>query len=232
MVSHNDDWQIARVTNVVQQTPTVKTFWLATPKRWPIRLGQALQLRLTGAAGEIAQRQYWLASSPLEPGLAITVQKHADGAVSSYLDSFLQIGDELEMNLAPSSSPSWSETDPTPTLLLAAQLGIVPLGAMLRHHQLAAACSPMQLIYTPASTEEVIYKEWLAHSQTSTNGREVHIHTTSSLSNETLDAMIPQLNRGQLAVYVAGPKLAAQQLASTAQKLLAIPPDNIKLLTY
>ena len=75
------EWQIATVTEVIDETPRVRTLVLDVPD-WPgHRAGQHIDVRLTADDGYTAQRGYSIASAPGEP-VAITVERLDDGEVS------------------------------------------------------------------------------------------------------------------------------------------------------
>src|ERR1044071_10336379 len=90
-------WQQARVTKIVPQTPTVKSFFLRPPMWAPFIAGQHVDVRLTAPDGYQAQRSYSIASAPEDREVAITVERLDDGEVSPYLAGELRAGDQLEL---------------------------------------------------------------------------------------------------------------------------------------
>jgi hypothetical protein len=76
---------VARVREVIAETPRVKTLKLDVPG-WPGHLpGQRVDIRLTAEDGYQAQRSYSIASPSEEDGVALTVELVPDGEVSDYL---------------------------------------------------------------------------------------------------------------------------------------------------
>src|SRR5260221_13583083 len=89
-------WQVATVSQLIDETPSVRTIVLQVPDWAGHRAGQHLDVRLTAEDGYSAERSYSIASAPGEP-VAITVERLDDGEVSPYLTGELQGGDELEL---------------------------------------------------------------------------------------------------------------------------------------
>src|SRR2546422_29390 len=92
------EWQIATVKAIRQETPKVKSFTLALPKRIPHRAGQHYDIRLTAEDGYRAQRSYSIASEPQREGeIDLTVELIENGEVSTFLHQSAVAGDRLEV---------------------------------------------------------------------------------------------------------------------------------------
>ena len=127
-------WQLARVAEVVYETPRCRSIVLEPPA-WPGHLaGQHVDVRLTAEDGYQAQRSYSIASSPEDPKLVLTVERIDDGEVSPYLVDELRPGDELELRGPIGGYFVWERSSGGPLLLIAGGSGVVPFRAMLRHH--------------------------------------------------------------------------------------------------
>jgi ferredoxin-NADP reductase len=150
-------WQIATVTDVVDETPRVRTIELDVPEWAGHRAGQHLDVRLTAEDGYRAEREYSIASAPGEP-VAITVERLDDGEVSPYLTDELRPGDQLELRGPVGGYFVWSPDDNGPLLLVAGGSGIVPLRAMLRHRRLTGSAVPTRLVYSSRTLDDVIYR--------------------------------------------------------------------------
>jgi ferredoxin-NADP reductase len=150
-------WRLARVESVVDETPRVRTIVLDVPDWDGHRAGQHLDVRLTAEDGYRAEREYSIASAPGE-ALAITVERLQDGEVSPYLTEELRQGDALEMRGPIGGYFVWGPEDGGPVLLAAGGSGIVPLRAMLRHRRLSGSDTPVRLLYSSRSLEDVIYR--------------------------------------------------------------------------
>jgi ferredoxin-NADP reductase len=154
------NWQLGNVTDVVEETPRVKTIALDVPD-WPgHRAGQHLDVRLTAEDGYRAEREYSIASAPGEP-VAITVERLDDGEVSPYLTDELRPGDSLELRGPVGGYFVWGPENGGPVLLVAGGSGVVPLRAMLRHRRQSGSDIPVRLLYSSRSLEDVIYRDEL-----------------------------------------------------------------------
>lgn len=157
------DWQIARVTKIVDETRRTKTFTLALPHWQPHRAGQHYDVRLTAEDGYQAQRSYSLASPPEQMGeIELTVDLLPEGEVSTYLHESVAVGDPLEIRGPIGGFFVWgSELAHLPLLMIAGGSGVVPFRAMLRHRAALGAINPTTLLYSARSTDEVIYRNEL-----------------------------------------------------------------------
>jgi ferredoxin-NADP reductase len=156
-------WQIATVTAIRRETPSVKSFRLALPM-WMAHLpGQHYDVRLTAPDGYRAQRSYSVASSPLDEGeIELTIDRLADGEVSPYFHDVVRVGDEIEVRGPFASYFVWRGSEPGPVLLVGGGSGVVPLMAMLRHRRRALPDVPMRLVYSVREAADVIYAGELA----------------------------------------------------------------------
>jgi ferredoxin-NADP reductase len=216
-------WQVATVIELVDENPRVRSIVLE-PAAWPgHRAGQHVDVRLTAEDGYQAQRSYSIASAPEDEQLALTVERLEDGEVSPYLVGELRVGDELELRGPVGGYFVWDEPLGGPLLLVAGGSGIVPLRAMLRHHQAVDSVVPVRLLYSARSLEEVIYRDEL--TQIAPRG-EVGVHFTLTreqpegwrgyarrIDRELLDEVSwPPADRPL--VYICGPTAFVEAAAS------------------
>lgn len=153
-------WQVATVTAVTRETPSVSTIGLAVPS-WPgHRAGQHLDVRLTAEDGYSAERSYSIAAAADDP-VAITVERLDDGEVSSYLTEDLRVGDQLEIRGPVGGYFVWETADGGPLLLVAGGSGIVPLRAILRQREDTGSDVPVRLLYSARTRSELIYRDEL-----------------------------------------------------------------------
>src|SRR5438045_4723401 len=92
------DWQLATVTAIREETPSVRSFTLSLPD-WPgHRAGQHVDLRLTAQDGYSVERSYSIASEP-ERGaeVDITVERIEGGEVSPFLHEVVVADDRVEV---------------------------------------------------------------------------------------------------------------------------------------
>jgi ferredoxin-NADP reductase len=154
-------WQLARVVELIEETPQALSIVLEPPA-WPgHRAGQHVDVRLTAEDGYQAERSYSIASAPEDEHLMLTVERLDDGEVSPYLAGELRPGDELELRGPIGGYFVWEEALGGPLLLLAGGSGIVPLRSMLRHRSATESTIPARLLYSSRSLAEVIYRDEL-----------------------------------------------------------------------
>lgn len=157
------DWQVATVTVIRPETPSVKSFILSLPQWTPHRAGQHYDLRLTAPDGYQTERSYSIASPPEQTGeIELTVELIAEGEVSGYLFEGVAVGDQLEVRGPIGGYFVWPAGSPeAPLLLVGGGSGVVPLMAMLRHRQRAGLQNPAVLLFSVRTPEEVIYQQEL-----------------------------------------------------------------------
>lgn len=155
------EWRVARVVGVRDETRHARTLVLDVPQ-WPgHRAGQHVDLRLVAEDGYQAQRSYSIASAPEAPNVELTIERLEDGEVSPYLCDVLQPGDGLELRGPIGGYFVWETTFGGPLLLVAGGSGIVPLMAILRHHAAAASPTPVRLLYSARSVDDIIFRDEL-----------------------------------------------------------------------
>jgi ferredoxin-NADP reductase len=164
-------WQLATVTQIRQETPTVKTFRLSLPM-WMAHLpGQHYDVRLTAPDGYSAQRSYSVASSPLDRGeIELTIDRLADGEVSPYFHDVVENGDQIEVRGPFASYFVWRGE--APVLLVGGGSGVVPLMSMLRHQRRSMPELDMRLLYSVRTPDDVIYASELTDAAVLTYTRE------------------------------------------------------------
>ena len=151
----------------------MRTLELDVPD-WPGHVaGQHLDVRLTAEDGYQAERSYSIASAPEEP-LAVTVERLEDGEVSPYLVDEAREGDAFEVRGPIGGYFVWEPDDPAPVLLVAGGSGVVPLMSMARDRVREGSSTPMRLLFSSRTLEDVIYREEL--EDLAGNGFEV-VHT-------------------------------------------------------
>jgi ferredoxin-NADP reductase len=148
------------VASIREETARVKTLVLGVDGWAEHRAGQHLDVRLTAEDGYQAQRSYSLASAPGEP-LAITVERLEDGEVSPYFVDEVREGDRFEVRGPIGGYFVWDGDELEPVLLVAGGSGVVPLAAMARQRARLGTQTPMRLLYSSRSWDEVIYRDEL-----------------------------------------------------------------------
>jgi ferredoxin-NADP reductase len=170
-------WEPAEVTEVVAETPRVRSLVLEVPDWAGHRAGQHLDVRLTAEDGYQAQRSYSIASTPGELP-AITVERLEDGEVSPYLVDEVRTGDRFEVRGPIGGWFVWTPDLGGPLLLVAGGSGIVPLMAMIRHRTAADDTTPTRLVYSSRKLEDVIYRDEIAELAARGDGLETFLTLT------------------------------------------------------
>ena len=169
-------WQVAKVLAVTPETQRVSSLTFDVPG-WPGHLaGQHVDVRLTAEDGYQAQRSYSIASAPEAQGVTITVERLDDGEVSPYLVGEVRDGDSLELRGPIGGYFVWKAADEHPVLLIGGGSGVVPLMSMIRHRALAGSGTPVRLLYSSRTFDDVIYREELDRLSAAGDGLEV-LHT-------------------------------------------------------
>jgi ferredoxin-NADP reductase len=152
---------VGEVTDLIPETPKVSSLVIDVPD-WPGHLaGQHVDVRVTAEDGYQAQRSYSIASAPEDAHVSITVERLDDGEVSPYLVGEVRVGDKVELRGPIGGYFVWRAGGPRPVLLIAGGSGVVPLMAMLRHRKAAGSSTPVKLLFSSRSYEDVIYREEL-----------------------------------------------------------------------
>jgi ferredoxin-NADP reductase len=148
---------VAEVAATVPETSRTRTLVLDVPGWSGHRAGQHLDVRLTSDDGYQAQRSYSIASAP-DDRPAITVERLEDGEVSPYLVDEVHEGDAFEVRGPIGGYFVWEPGDERPVLLVGGGSGVVPLMAMARARAMAGADTPMRLLYSSRTIDDVIYR--------------------------------------------------------------------------
>ncbi|WP_027861675.1 MOSC and FAD-binding oxidoreductase domain-containing protein [Marmoricola sp. URHB0036] len=116
------------VTDIVDETPTVRSFRLAADEPLPsYAAGQYVTLRLPGEPSLV--RTYSLSGDPDDGRYRISVKRESHGAGSAQLHDHVQRGDQIE-----AAAPRGGfvlEPGSTPVLLISAGIGLTPVLGML-----------------------------------------------------------------------------------------------------
>jgi len=229
-------WQLARVVELIEETPGTRSIVL-DPPAWPgHRAGQHVDVRLTAEDGYQAERSYSIGSAPEDEHLVLTVERFDDGEVSPYLAGELRPGDELELRGPIGGYFVWEAKLGGPLLLLAGGSGIVPLRAILRHRGAVDSTVPVRLLYSSRSLDEVIYRDEL-DGLAADGGIDVRYTLTGEqpegwqgyrrrIDEELLREIAWPPDQRPL-VYVCGPT-AFVEVAATALVHLGHEPGRIK----
>ncbi len=231
-------WQLATVTAVRDETPTVRTFTLGVPGWAGHRAGQHVDLRLTAEDGYSVERSYSIASEPERTGeVDITVERIPDGEVSPFLHEVVIPGDRLEVRGPVGGYFVWEASLGGPLLLVAGGSGVVPLMAMVRHRARAGVAAPTRLLFSSRGPDEIIYRDELDRIASTGDGFEV-IHTLTRRQPPGWTGYARRIDEPMLAevveplgamtrAYACGPTALVETVANGLVRL-GLPPDRIR----
>jgi len=231
-------WQIGTVTDVVQETPNIRSFTFALPDFQAHLAGQHYDLRLTAQDGYQAQRSYSIASEPMRTGeVVLTVERIPDGEVSTYLHDVVVPGDRVELRGPIGGYFVWEASLGGPPLLVAGGSGVVPLLAMLRHRAGAGSHVPTALVYSSRTREDVIAFDELATLAAADPALHV-LHTLTRSQPPGWQGYARRIDRdmltdalrplgGTVQTFICGPTLLVEA-AAEALVDLGLRPAQIK----
>jgi ferredoxin-NADP reductase len=160
------EWQEATVGRMVQQTPTVRSFFLK-PKVWGRSIaGQHVDVRLTAPDGYQAQRSYSIGSAPQSSEIELVIERLDDGEVSPFFHEAVAPGDAIEMRGPIGGHFIWRGKDGGPVLLVGGGSGVVPLMSILRHRATVAPEVPAALVYSARRVADIIFRDELTARMT------------------------------------------------------------------
>ena len=143
---------------------------------WPGHLpGQHVDVRLTAEDGYSTQRSYSLAAPHRGEQVELTVQVVRDGEVSPFLARGLAIGDPIEVRGPVGGWFVWEPDADGHVMLIGGGSGVVPLMAMVRARQEAGNGSPMRLVYSVRTPQDVFYAAELERRMGHDEGLEVTV---------------------------------------------------------
>lgn len=232
------DWQLATVTAVRDETPTVRTFTLGLPAWAGHRAGQHVDLRLTAEDGYSVERSYSIASEPERAGeVDITVERIPGGEVSPFLHEVVVPGDRLEVRGPIGGYFVWEAALGGPLLLVAGGSGVVPLMAMARHRARAGSAAPTRMLVSSRGPDEIIYREELDELGARGDGFQV-LHTLTRQQPPGWTGYARRIDEAMLAealaplgsetrAFACGPTALVEVVANGLVRL-GLPPDRIR----
>ncbi len=230
-------WRIGEVVETSPDTPRTKSLFVEVPGWEGHRAGQHVDVRLTAEDGYQAQRSYSIASAPKDSRVELLVERLDDGEVSPYLTDEIRAGDGLELRGPIGGWFAWETVEGGPLLLVAGGSGIAPLMAMIRHRKAAGNYTPVHLLYSSRSYEEIIFREELEGLAAEDTMLQItHTLTRSAplewegydrrIDAKMLAEIAPAAEEGPLA-FVCGPTPLVEKVA-TALVGLGHDPARVK----
>jgi ferredoxin-NADP reductase len=232
------DWQIGTVTRNVPITARTHAIGIELPA-WSGHLpGQHVDVRLTAEDGYQAERSYSIASAPQASTVELAVERLDEGEVSMYLTDVLVPGDQLELRGPIGGYFTWTPADDGPVLLVAGGSGVAPLMSMIRERFAQASQTPMRLLYSSRSWDEVIYRDELIELAARADGFDL-VQTLTRRQPPGWDGFARRIDREMLAevaypsemaprAYVCGPTALVE---SAAGLLVDLGYDPLRVKT-
>ena len=231
-------WLRATVLDNRPETSRVHRLVLDVPD-WPGHLpGQHVDVRLTAEDGYTAQRGYSLASPPEVPQLHLLVERLDGGEVSPYLTDEARADDLLELRGPIGGYFVWSDAAdqtgphpaPRPVQLIGGGSGVAPFVAMLDHHRRVGSTTPMHLLYSAQTEDDLLARDVLGPETTVTLTRKA----PAGWRGETGRIDADMLGRRTFApglrprVFVCGNTMFAESVATTLVDL-GHDPSHIRI---
>lgn len=145
-----------KIIDIIQRTPTVKSFRLAT-KNIPYKAGQYL-LVTANARGEEITKPLSLSSSPTENDHIEFTKRITDSVFSRKLDS-MEAGEELEIKMPYGSFTL--EENVKKLVLLSGGIGITPFRSICKYVTDTKADIDVVLVYGNSEEHDIIFKDEL-----------------------------------------------------------------------
>src|SRR3546814_110082 len=155
-------WQAGTVAEIIQQTPSIKSFFLRLSEPFEHIAGQHVDVRLTAPDGYVAMRSYSIASSPsASKVIELAIERLPDGEVSPFFHDIAAVGDEIELRGPLGGHFLWPKRATAPVLLIGAGSGVVPLMAMVRQRRALAQTVPTALLLSSRTRRDVLFADEL-----------------------------------------------------------------------
>jgi glycine betaine catabolism B len=165
------EWQAATIVEVVDRTPTIKSFFLRLSKRFTHAAGQHVDVRLTAPNGYVAMRSYSIASAPSPSDvIELAIERLPDGEVSPFFHDVARTGDEIELRGPLGGHFIWPDDTGQPVLLIGAGSGVVPLMAMIRHRSASGQAVPTALLLSSRASRDVLFRDELLATEEAETG--------------------------------------------------------------
>ena len=181
-------WQNATIAKIVPRTTRVTSFFLKPDQPFSYQAGQHVAVRLTAEDGYRAQRNYSIATAP-ESGdtIELTVERLDGGEVSGFFHEIAMIGDVIEIKAPLGGHFIWSVADGGPLILIGGGSGMVPLMSMLRHRAARKDKTPVVLLVSSRTWDDVIFRDELIDLHNRDDGFWLTITLTRDIANREGD---------------------------------------------
>ncbi len=229
-----------RVGNIVEETPSVKTFRLLPSSRdrflpFTFVPGQFLNVAFW-IGGARMNRSYSISSSPTQREyVELTVKREPRGAVSRHIVDLLKVGDLIEAG-GPVGKFTFDGTEADSVVLISAGVGITPMVSVTRYLTEQAWAGDIFFIFTCRTPADFILGNEVAALQRANPKLHVAVTMTRSegtewkgprgrITKELLTQTVPDLASRR--IHVCGPPPMMEATKAILAEL-GVPPDNLK----
>jgi ferredoxin-NADP reductase len=236
-------WQSCVIEDIVQQTPSIKSFFLRLSKPFEHIAGQHVDVRLTAPDGYSAMRSYSIASATTSsPILELAIERLPDGEVSSFFHDVAAIGDDIELRGPLGGHFLWPDPAGDAVLLIGAGSGLAPLMAMIRQRRTQSPAVPTALLLSARTAEDVLFSAELHSTETSDAAfvlalaitREEPIRASDfgrRIDGAMVQDIVARLHRKPSQVFVCGSN-GFVNIATEGALLAGLSPSIIKTERY
>jgi ferredoxin-NADP reductase len=184
-------WQPLRVSKIVQESATVKSFYLqhnAGRVLLPFEAGQHLTIKVTpDGSNKPVIRTYTVSSAPHDENYRLSVKREDAGYISKYLHETLKVGDLIEAKY-PKGDFFIDASIKRPAVLLAGGIGITPMKSMGEHIAREGLRTrytrPTYIFHSARTSEQRVFYQELTSLASASKGK---IQFYAFLSQPTAD---------------------------------------------
>jgi len=169
--SQHVQWQKSLVVEIVDRTPSIKSFFLRLSAPFTHQAGQHVDVRLTAPDGYVAMRSYSIASAPDPTGIVeLAIERLPTGEVSPFFHDVVRVGDEIELRGPLGGHFVWPGDTSGPVLLIGAGSGVAPLAAMVRYRRASGQRVPTALLMSARTRRDTLFGDELVAAEELTSG--------------------------------------------------------------
>ena len=157
------DFYSVKIADIYKETKDCSVISFEIPKqledKFQFKQGQYLTLKKE-IEGQDVRRSYSLCSSPLDNQWKVAVKQIQNGLFSTYVNTQLKKGDELE--IMPPEGSFYIDVDAQSSknyISFAAGSGITPMLSIIKTHLLSEPKSTFKLFYLNRTVKSIIFKE-------------------------------------------------------------------------
>ena len=183
-----------------------------------------------------------IASAPGAKDIELAIERLEDGEVSPFFHEVARPGDTIEVRGPIGGHFIWRAEDSGPILLIGGGSGVVPLMAIVREWSATEPKTPVLLVYSARTWEELVFRDELLNTET-LEPNFTFIATTTRRPRYRAEDFDRRLDRSLLrdaltrwghtarSVYVCGSNVFVEAVASSLV-LESVPAARIRTERY